>query len=61
LENDEDESISMMQKVGISILILEYYHEVYDELLEKLTHSQDLTMLMNLQNIYQNVGKITIK
>jgi hypothetical protein len=61
LENDEDESISMMQKVGILILILEYYHEVYDELLEKLTHSQDLTMLMNLQNIYQNVGKITIK
>jgi hypothetical protein len=35
LEDDEDEFILMMQKVGILILIPEYYHEVDDEQYEK--------------------------
>jgi hypothetical protein len=35
LENEEDEFILMMQKVGILILIPECYQEVEDEQYEK--------------------------
>jgi hypothetical protein len=49
----------MMQKVGILILIPEYYQEVEDELSEKSAHF--LTMPKNLLTIYQNVGKIATK